>query len=214
MAAASPKSSHRDTWNSGGLPLVRRRPPRTRATAPPTPNIPPLGTKISSPNRMNAKRIRATPAQLKGRTLRAKNPRIRAMTPNTPGNITPGLSSSTKMARVPNDSSKRAMLGSAMISRNRSMRFMSLNTTSESAVWRVTSRPECRVTSRPSTASSRSSRSSASRSTTFSCNAWLSLADSASRTALSAQSPLRPLSSASLLIWAAASLVTLSARGP
>jgi hypothetical protein len=45
---------------------------------------------ISNANKRNANKISATPAQLNGSTLSAKNPNSKQITPNTPGKIAPG----------------------------------------------------------------------------------------------------------------------------
>ena len=75
-------------------------------------------------------------------------------------------------------------------------------------------RPSISSTARPSTAASSSDSVAATRSTTFSSSASFGVAEIASRTAASAQSALRPCSSATPRAKATVSLVTLRPRAP
>jgi len=162
-----------------------------RDTTPPMPSMPPLVTNISATNRPKARKMRMSPAQLKGSTLSEKKAMMRAMAPKTPGKIWPGWTISKKRAIEPRLRRRKVMLGSLIRSRKRSAKFMSLWTISASLVARVTL-PSTSCTSRASTASKRELRSSATRSTTFSSTASVSVAETASRTACSAHSALRP----------------------
>ena len=75
-------------------------------------------------------------------------------------------------------------------------------------------RPSISCTARPSTATSSSVSVAATRSITFSSSASFGVAELASRTAASAQSALRPWSSATPRAKATVSFVTLRPRSP
>ena len=103
-----------------------------------------------------------------------------------------------------------ATLGSVMTARNREIHPGSMASTMASFVARRCVSPPATSTTRPSTCLSNSAGSRAMRSMTFACNAALAERLAASRTAFSAQSALRPRSSARLRMKATASFVTFA----
>jgi len=139
-----------------------------------------------------------------GRLWKAKNARISEIPPMTPGRIAPGLESSKKRPSIPSIISTYATFGSVMTLRTRSRKPISIGVTGAPRVWSVTV-PRVVLTVRPSTFSRRSVVESAMRSTTRMRTASRSVIETAWRTAFSAQSALRPRSSATVRMNAAAS---------
>ena len=102
------------------------------------------------------------------------------------------------------------MLGSVMTARNREIDPGSMASITEPFVTRRCVLPPATSTTRPSTCLSNSAGSRAMRSMTFACNAPAAERVAASRTAFSAQSALRPRSSARLRMKATASFVAFA----
>ena len=114
--------------------------------------------------------------------------------PTVPGKIRPGLRISIVIPSTPSDISRTMMLGSISVSRIRFQSDISTRSTLAPAVFRTRSFGSVCM---PSISSSRVVRSAATTSTTFSSSASWAPRLEASRTASSAQSPLRPWVSAS-----------------